>query len=120
MHTRHPGAAGLGLRTQNLVPDRRHAPRGDPRRQAQVRRRDKGQFDRSRLLFFSFTEHFRLFSCLATTFYSVELLMVDGGAGRAEKVHPGTADEQGRQLGAQSRLQVLLPPAYENLLLIEV
>jgi len=46
--------------------------------------------------------------------------MVDGGAGRAEKVHPGTADEQGRQLGAQSRLQVLLPPAYENLLLIEV
>jgi len=46
--------------------------------------------------------------------------MTDGGAGGAEKVHPGTADEQGRQLGAQSRLQVLLPPAYENLLLIEV
>lgn len=39
---RHTGAAGLGLRAQNLIPDRRHAPRGDPRRQAQVWRRDKG------------------------------------------------------------------------------
>lgn len=46
--------------------------------------------------------------------------MIDGGAGGAEKMHSGAADEQGRQLGAQSRLQVLLPPAYENLLSTEV
>ena len=36
------GAAGVGLRAQDLVPDRRHPPRPDPRRQAQVRDRDKG------------------------------------------------------------------------------
>uniref|UniRef100_A0A453GR16 SRP54-type proteins GTP-binding domain-containing protein n=1 Tax=Aegilops tauschii subsp. strangulata TaxID=200361 RepID=A0A453GR16_AEGTS len=36
------GAAGVGLRAQDLVPDRRHPPRPDPRRQAQVRDRDQG------------------------------------------------------------------------------
>lgn len=46
-------------------------------------------------------------------------MMTNGGAGGAEKVHPGTADEQGRQHGAQSWLQVLLTPSYENLLSIE-
>jgi hypothetical protein len=46
------GTARLGLRAQNLVPDRRHAPRGNPRRQAQVRRRDKGQLSLSNGILF--------------------------------------------------------------------